>query len=771
MKELGDQNRSTVEPLPGWQLKTFEAYLPHVLGVTEPEHQPLVRQARERFDAYVRSIPAHESRARDKLWTLMAWTFVHGSAVGHGTLPWNQSLSERERYVERFFESDDRLADHFWNLVGRLVPRAVERATVRDLAKSLREVMGLAFYSNPASDGLTGYERVWQRAERYRSRRDFDVARLPPPQPAVFEPTEVARVHFQGHPYATDRLFHNDGRPRVAVIGSGAGGAVVAAQLAATGRYDVAVFEAGPRLRPGQFPLDTLVGMNQLFEDGLMTLSRNLDLHLLRGRLVGGGTVLTSGLSVRLRARTQSAWTSGLEPETYLGIDSQELDAAFDAIRARQHMGRLNEELFTDVSALMEIGARRTGGYRFDRDQAFNNVMMHRGQYDGPPIPNRNGAYCIGCGLCNYGCYFGQKMSMDLTYIPDAESAGAQVHANLPIEHLVGDYQGDGEMRVVALELGRDLRQRVPVDHVVLACGAVGSPALLKRSAHADPQWRLLNAFRDGWVGTHLGFNYGSGIVARFPAPFQRPGHLGFQIKYVATKPSDEDFTLTGSHHAPYVTSYVLENAFVPPALMSNVVPGVGRLHREWMEQYTSLAMAATTIGSPLHGEIDGDRDVHYRLSESEVDYNVRSLAALSRLYLAAGAEVVGLAGIRQGRSPRDPDDPTVGVGLMLRGATHGHLSEEQLYRELRSVITEPEHLMLSSSHPQGGLRMAATPGRGAVDANFRLRGAHNVFVADASLFPSTIVVNPQWTIASVAMVASRRIGEQLSAHSEAPTS
>ncbi len=746
----------TVEPLPDWQLKTFEAYLPHVLGVTAPEHEARVRQATERFDAYVRAMPAHEGRAREKVYSLLFWTCLHGTFVGHGTRPWHQTPAERERFVKRFFESDDKPSDKFWDFVGKLVPRCIERATIRDLAKSLRELMGLAFYSNPASDSITGYERIWNRQERLRHREDVDLMRLPTPQPLVFDPAKVARVHFQGHPYQVDRLFHGDGRPRVAVIGSGAGGAVVAARLAQTGRYDVAIFEAGPRFRPSEYPLDTLVGMGQLFEDGLMTLSRNLDLHLLRGRLVGGGTVMTSGLSVRPRQRTIDAWTNSSK-ESYLGFEAAAMHDALDAIRERQQLGTINEELVTDPSRAFGRGVRKlSADYRVDVDLALNNVMMRRGQQP-HRTPDQNGDYCLGCGLCNYGCYFGHKLSMDLTYIPDAEAAGAQVHPNLPIERLVGEYHGDGRMHVTALELGRGSGERVAVDHVVLACGAVGSPALLLRSAKADRAWETLPSFRNGWVGTHLGFNYGSGVAARFADDFEKPGQRGFQIRYIATKEPDEDFTLTGEHD-PYVTRYVMENAFVPPGLLSNVVPGVGPIHREWMESYDRLAMCATTIGSPMHGTIDPDRDVHYKLSDSEHDLNVRALASIVRIYLAAGAREVGLSGVRQGHKGAG-----LGVGVQLHASELEGATEKQIYDELRQVITEPEHLMLSSAHPQGGLRMSKHPEKGAVDEDFRLRGAENVFVSDASLFPTTIVVNPQWTIAALGWLAGAAIDADLS--------
>ena len=154
-------------------------------------------------------------------------------------------------------------------------------------------------------------------------------------------------MYKRQHPYNAGHLFKNDGRPKVAVIGSGAGGAVTAARLAETGRFDVAIFESGPRLRPAEYPLDTLVGMSQLFEDGLMTLSDNLDIHLLRGRVVGGGTVMTSGLSVRLRPRTLAAFTDGLHTDTYTGLNAEEFSAAFDKVKARQSLGTIAPELYT----------------------------------------------------------------------------------------------------------------------------------------------------------------------------------------------------------------------------------------------------------------------------------------------------------------------------------------------------------------------------------------------------------------------------------------
>ena len=745
------------KPLPSHLLKTFEAYLPHVLGVTGPEFEPLVKQATERFDAYVQAIPPHEN-AREQLFLLLKVAFVQGTFLGFGVPPWHQSTRARERFVHRLYRSDDKPLDKVLDAIDGLL-----KVHVRDLAKSLREMMSLAFYSNPNADAaITGYTRIWDRT--YPQRPDV-VGLHKLKQPAVFDPVEVASVHYAGHPYEASRLFADDGRPKVAIIGSGAGGAVMAAKLAEQKRFDVAVFESGPWIKPNQYPLDTFVGMSQLFESGLLTLSENLDIHLLRGRLVGGGTVMTSGLSVRLRPETLDAWcsTSG---ELSIGIDRAELDAAFDAVRARQTMGRMRDipdELYTDVSHLLGVGSSKVGGWDLERDDAWNNVQMRVGQSGGRP--HQNGDYCFGCGLCNYGCHFGHKLSMDLTYIPDAQKAGARIHQNLPVQRLEGRMR-DGAMHVTHLVVGREGEHRVAVDHVVVSAGAVGSPALLLRSAEHDGEWNALQPFRDEHIGTGLGFNYGSGVVARWPTPFAKPGHLGFQIKYIATKHGDPtyDITIPGG---TMQTRYVLENAFVPPGLLSNVVPGVGSGHLQWMRDYAKLAMCASTIGSPQTGTITADRVVRYQLNASEMDLNRRALASVARLYFGAGAAEVGFAGVRE--SPASDRHTPLGEGLRLRadatgssGKRFADMSEDELIEELKPVLADPEHIMLSSAHPQGGLRMSKAPHDGAVDPDFRLRGASNVSIVDGSVFPSTIVVNPQWTIAALALVAAERVARNI---------
>ena len=267
----------------------------------------------------------------------------------------------------------------------------------------------------------------------------------------------------------------------------------------------------------------------------------------------------------------------------------------------------------------------------------------------------------------------------------------------------------------------------VEVDHVVLAAGAVGSAALMVRSAERHAA--LAASPSHASFGRGLGFNYGNAVIARFRDQPTRPGDTGVQINFIASKASDERF--------------VLENAFLPPALMSTLVPASGAEHRRWMERYRHLGMAANTIGSPQSGSVDGRQRVSYRVRESEMDVIHESLALLIRTYLHAGAEEVGIAGVHGNR----------GAHLFRPGDEQ---NTARLLDRVRRLAPGPEELMLASAHPQGGLRIDRSPDAGAVDRDFRVHGVNNLFVADASLFPSTIVVNPQWTVMALAQLAAQ---------------
>jgi choline dehydrogenase-like flavoprotein len=704
-------------PLNRRQRAVVRALIQTFAGVAAGSEQAMLDLAVDRCDDFLQALAEPASATPLRLLLNVVHAYI---VVRFRCHPQALSKTEREQLLRDLCEPESTRLSHALELLNRRAGKPLPSG--RDLVRSLRQLCVLVYYSDPATGALTNYVPVWQREHILAAAPEL----VPPP--ARLPVSQILAKHREGSATPIARLFANDGRPRVAIIGSGAGGAVVAARLAAT--CDVAVFEAGPSFTAREYPLDTLSGMALLYRDGLMSFSKNLDLQVLAGRLVGGGTALTSGMSVKPRRSTLQAWQRS-------GIDAGELGLGLDAVEKRLRLEPPEEDLLSDLGHLW-----RAENSCANEDLLFevplSNAAMSRRQHASNPHRDaqQRGDRCLACGLCNYGCHFGHKLSVDQTYLKDARALGALVHANTGVDSLVSLRDPrTGKTRIIGLRLSRDPRAPlVPVDHVVLAAGAIGSPQLLLRSMQRDDGLSRLPCASQ--VGQGLGFNYGTSVVAEWPDLPARPGDTGIQIHYIASKPSDD--------------SFVLENAFLPPSLMATVVPGIGTTHREWMTNYRRLGMAVSTIGSPQTGSVGADGRVSYVIGDSELGVIRESLGLLVRSYLRAGAQRVGVSGVRTVSDSCDVFRPGE------------QLNQRALLEKVNRIAAAPDRLTMMSAHPQGGLRVDSDPNRGAVRPDFRVHGVENLMVADASLFPSTIVVNPQWTVMALAEVAARTIGNRI---------
>ena len=707
------------------QKKTFGAVIPVMLGIPDSEAK-YVEQAVKRLDQYISALGEEPGK---KVAQLLDAVRLYCQARLFGTDPEDASREDLERVCKELVDADgtaiDTVIDFVQDIFGEdLVP------SVRDMSKSLREMCALAFYTNPKAADLVGWEPAWKQ------KRITDVVGpIVPPAPDI-DVAAIKAKHAQGAQQPGPQLFANDGKKKVAIIGSGAGGAVAAAALAATGKYDVAVFEAGPRMRPSEYPWDYLAGMALMLEDGMLTLNKNLDIHLFRGRLFGGSTVLTSGMTVETPGSVLGHWQQSA------GIDPQAMRDALSSVETRLRIREVHPELLSDSGELWGKGADDLPQVIVERPKA--NVATHPGHGAGLNIPDQKGDRCLACNMCNLGCHWGHHLAMDVTYLLDAEKNGAKIHCNTPVERLTASVEPQtGRVKVDGIVLGTAKNGPVvPVDYVVLAAGATGSPALLLRSIEADATFRQLDPVKHDRIGTGFGFNYGTTVVARFPAgKIEKPMHRGIIINYIGRKEGDP--------------SFVLENAGVPAGLLATIVPGHGAQHKDWIRSYKDLGMAVNTIGSPQSGRVTAKQEVYYRVTPSEMDTIRKSLAIIIKMYLKGGAKLVGLAGVRNTNDTLSLFDPK------WKDAPEAKIDER-----LRNALPTAEHIMLSSAHPQGGLRMHPDPKRGAVDADFRVHGTLNLFAADASVFPSTIVVNPQWTVNAVGQVAAGKIDQLITAAS-----
>ena len=238
----------------------------------------------------------------------------------------------------------------------------------------------------------------------------------------------------------------------VCVVGSGAGGAVVAAELAARGKRVVVIERATPRFEDA-FDGRELAGYAALFVDRGIAATEDRAISLLAGSALGGGTIVNWNTSLRIGASVAEEWRAA-------GIE--DLAPHYDAVERRIDVDT-DESARNGANAALERGSRALG-------------------LASATIP-RNVKGCGDCGPCTLGCRMGAKQSTLRTYLADACRDGAEIlTADVRrIETSAGRVTG-----VTARVEGGEVTVRAPI--VAVAGGAILSPALLLRSGIARDQ-------------------------------------------------------------------------------------------------------------------------------------------------------------------------------------------------------------------------------------------------------------------------------------------
>lgn len=375
----------------------------------------------------------------------------------------------------------------------------------------------------------------------------------------------------------------------VCVIGSGAGGAVVAAELAARGKQ-VVILERGGLCTETDFKGLELAGSSTLFLDRGIASTDDRSISLLAGSAVGGGTVVNWSTSLRLPASIREEWAQA-------GIDG--LDAHYDAVEARLDVDT-NESPRNGPNAALERGLRELGlGAR--------------------TIP-RNVRGCGDCGHCGYGCRLGAKQSTLRTYLADACRDGAQVVTGCEARRI--EISNGAVTGVVARVAGGELRVRTRM--VALAGGALLSPAVLLRS---------------GLGGSHAGRHLALHPVAVVAGEYRDavPPWQGVP-QSVVSEGFDE---LTPGY------GFRIECPPALPGILAASLPWWGSAqHRDEMSRASRTAPFILIVRDREGGRVTVDRDgeaqVHYRVAPDSAALLTRAMVEGVRIHGAAGAVRVG---------------------------------------------------------------------------------------------------------------------------------
>ncbi len=480
------------------------------------------------------------------------------------------------------------------------------------------------------------------------------------------------------------------------VIGSGAGGSVLAARLAAAGR-SVIVLEAGPYRNESDFRQLEAEGA-EMYLGGGLTWSEGGQLGLLAGSTLGGGTVINSMACRPTPEDVRASWAQmgldgveGEEWDGYLGLVWERLGVNIEAT----HYNRNAE---TMIAGLTACGLEH---HRIPRNAELD---------DDPSM----------CGYCNAGCQQGCKRSTLRTYLQDAADAGARFLVDCFVERITtSNGRADGvEARVGRGADARRLRVQAPT--VVLAAGGIESPAVLLRSElggqavgrnlQVHPAYMVTGVYDEpieAWNGqliTAMSFDF-----------MHCEGDAGFYISPLGLSPA------TWAGQSPWTDGVSARRHFLKFPYMAS-----------WH------AIAHDHGGGQV--VLDAGRRALVRWAlDDEVDRRlaVRGHSELAKIHLAAGAREI----------------------FTFHWRPHHWRRGENFDGYLEQLEGAPsEEYTAYSAHQMSSCRIGADPATSVADVNGELHDTPGVWVGDASALPTAPGVNPMITIMAMAERTAARL-------------
>lgn len=475
-----------------------------------------------------------------------------------------------------------------------------------------------------------------------------------------------------------DASFALPAKTQVLVVGSGAGGALTASALSEQG-FEVVLLEEGPNLDTASMVSNSPEAIARLYRNGGLTpILGNQSIAYVEGRCVGGST------------EVNSAFWHRLPPDSYYRWKTDFLLADFSQEMMQGYFEELEESL--SVSYLKSTEEPRTS--------ALFRQGIEKLKWDYAEVPR--------CQKQNEGgspFAPGGKQSMQRTYIPRALRAGTRLISGckaLKVMHR------NGRARTVQTSIERDgSRQRIEIqaDHIFLCCGAVQTPALLRRSG----------------ITRHIGNNLCIHPMIKAAALFEDDiGAHEEALPIYQVKEFWPTITIGGAVFSPGFLAMILSENWET----------MHRAMHDWshMSLYyaASRGMNRGTV-RVLPGVEDGVV-ARYRLSPADQRNLSLGLSYLAEILFEAGAKAVF---------------PSVRSLPMLRS-----IDESRGFIKHHLQVTD---MALSTVHAFSSCPMGENPDLCAADSFGRIVGFDNLYVNDASLIPDSPGVNPQGTTMAIA--------------------
>jgi choline dehydrogenase-like flavoprotein len=445
---------------------------------------------------------------------------------------------------------------------------------------------------------------------------------------------------------------------------------------------------------------------SHLFKHGALQTTDDNAIVVFQGRNVGGSPTINNGICIRMHGdplnhpdapNPLAKWR-----EIGAGLNEARFTQAYDAVQDYLRIRQIEPRSSRSNGPHLLRGWAQYAAAAHDQPWAQRAPAGWFHKNFGPadsPTP------CSYCGYCNTGCPYGRKLGMAQTYLPDATANhGALILAETRVDRIewaVGDGPQRRAIGVVVTDADGGEHVIQARKGVVVAAGTIASSLLLDRSGIEG-------------TGQQISLNIASPVIALMPEGMSP----AWDEDEMATMVDCGDF--------------LFESHFQPPLSMASLMPGwFGDMDKR-MRAYDRICSAGVLFPGDRRGQIVNGK-LQFKLTQDDLEVLRRASATLTKVHFAGGALEVWPA--------------------LLRGQTLTPDMDIDAFYE--AAIQETDDVTVSSAHPHGGNPINADPALGVVDTQCRVHGTDNVLVTDASVFPSCIRVNAQFSTMAIAQYAT----------------
>ncbi|KAL3361618.1 hypothetical protein AABB24_014471 [Solanum stoloniferum] len=504
----------------------------------------------------------------------------------------------------------------------------------------------------------------------------------------------------------------------VVVVGSGSGGGVIAGILANAG-HKVLVLEKGSYLARSNLSLLEGTSMDQMYLGSGVVATKDMDIILLAGSTVGGGSTINWSASIQTPQHVLKEWS-----ESY-------------------NLKLFESELYKEA---MKIVCEKMGVQSEIEDEGFQNMILRKGcQELGYPVETipRNAPSDHYCGWCSMGCKDGKKKGTAETWLVDlVKSGNGAILPECEALEVIHEEKNDnsGKHKAIGVTFAfqniEGMREICMVKSkvTIVACGALSTPSLLKRSGLKNP---------------NIGRNLHLHPVVIAWGYFPDSPSTSNEIWPKAEKKSYEGGIMTAM--SKVVANFegsgygaVIQTPGLHPGMFSALMPWVSGIDIKMrMSKYSRTACIFALARDKGSGEALSPYSVSYKLDQTDEENLKAGLEKTLRILAAAGAEEIGTQQ-EKGRS------------LKVKDAS---LEEfERFVKEESSIGIGKHSVPICSAHQMGSCRMGTDPTNSVVNSKGETWEVEGLFLGDSSVCPTAIGVNPMVTIQAISYCTAQSV-------------